>query len=59
MMIIGVIILGFLIYALVGKGEVNLGDIGKSSPENLLKERYVNGEIDEEKYLKMKETLKK
>ena len=29
------------------------------SPEDLLKERFVNGEIDEETYLKMKETLKR
>ena len=31
----------------------------KKSPEEILKERFVNGEIDEETYLKMKKTLNK
>ncbi len=31
----------------------------KKSPEEILKERFVNGEIDEETYLKMKDTLNK
>jgi uncharacterized membrane protein len=31
----------------------------KKSPEEILKERFVNGEIGEETYLKMKETLNK
>ncbi len=31
----------------------------KKNPEEILKERFVKGEIDEETYIKMKETLNK
>lgn len=61
MMIILVIgICVFLYYILfngqAAKGHFTMPD--KESAEDKLKMRYVNGEIDEETYLQMKETLK-
>lgn len=59
MMIIGIIGLGVLMYYLLAneeKGRVLFS--GKSSPEELLKQRFVKGEIDEKTYLQMKETIK-
>ena len=56
MMIIFWLGAGFLIYYLFKNGSFNT-PAGKN-PEELLKERFVNGEIDEATYLQMKETLK-
>lgn len=46
----------FLIYYLYQNGSFNTS--ARKNPEALLKERFVNGEIDEATYLQMKETLK-
>ena len=51
------IIGGVVVYFLVKGRKINLS--GSSDAEEALKRRYVNGEIDEETYLKMKETIKK
>lgn len=56
MMIIFWLGAAFLIYYLFQNGTFNTPK-GKS-PEDLLKERFVKGEIDEATYLQMKETLK-
>jgi len=45
-------------YLLTNKKDVNLGNNHKTSPEEKLKERYVNGEIDEETFNKMLKTIK-
>jgi putative membrane protein len=56
MMILLFIGIAVLIYYLVNNGNVTLP--GKKSAEDILKERFVKGEIDEKAYLQMKETLK-
>lgn len=53
MMIIGLAVIIFVIYYSSGKRLP-----GTNKAEDTLKERFVNGEIDEETYLKMKKTLK-
>ncbi len=61
MMLIFLVGFGFLIYYLFLNGKTTNGGFafqGTQSPEELLKSRYVNGEIDEKTYLQMKETLK-
>lgn len=59
MMLIAVIGIGFLIYYLNSNGKMGTGSsTGKGSAEELLKARFVNGEIDEKTYLQMKETIK-
>ena len=54
-MIIGVILIAVLIYFVVRKSG-RPGDFPES-PQELLKKRYINGEISKEEYLEMKETL--
>lgn len=56
MWLIVIIVVAFVFY-----GNTNRSDSFKSkkSPEELLKERFVKGEIDETTYFKMKETLGK
>lgn len=58
MMIIPIAVIGLVVYYLF-KGSGNLPNLNKNNPNELLKERFVNGEIDEQTYLQMKETLKK
>lgn len=56
MMIFGWLIIGFIIYHLLkdrGTSFINTDN----NAEARLKERYVNGEIDEETYLRMKKTI--
>lgn len=53
------IILGIAAYFLFyNKGNYNIQFPNRKSAEEILKERYVNGEIDEETYKKMKEIIK-
>lgn len=56
MMFIFPILIGVVLYYFYSNNKENL--IGNKSPENILKERFINGEIDEATYLQMKETLK-
>ncbi len=53
MMMIGWLIIGFIIYHLIKDRGVSLIN-SDSNAESRLKERYVNGEIDEETYIRMK-----
>ncbi len=57
MMILPIVVVGLVLYY-VFKGSGNLSNSNKSDPNELLKERFVKGEIDEQAYLQMKETLK-
>lgn len=57
MMFIGWLIIGLIIYSFFK--EKGTSFINIDNAESKLKERYVNGEIDEETYLRMKETIKK
>ena len=58
MMILLLLFLGFGIYYLVtNKGIANIKLNGSKTPEEILMNRYVNGEIDEETYARMKETI--
>lgn len=52
-----IIIIAFVYYS--NNGSFGTFSIGKKDPDELLRERFVKGEIDESKYLQMKETLKK
>ncbi len=52
-----IIIVGVVIYIIYQKDKTIFNR--KESSEDLLEKRFINGEIDEETYIKMKETLKK
>lgn len=56
MMMIGWLIIGFIIYHLIKDRGVSLIN-SDNNAESRLKERYVNGEIDEETYVRMKKTI--
>lgn len=59
MMIFIWILLGFGIYSLLkNTGGVNLKLDHRNDPEETLKQRYVNGEIDEETYTRMLKTIR-
>lgn len=54
------LLVGVVIYFLViNKNSTNFKFSGRKTSEDILKERFANGEIDEETYLKMKETLRR
>ncbi|WP_409229059.1 SHOCT domain-containing protein [Gudongella sp. SC589] len=60
MMIIVALLIGVAVYYLVtGDNPVGKGPVRGNGPEDKLKERFVNGEIDEEEYIRMKEVLRK
>lgn len=64
MMILVWVIVGFGIYYFMKNNTNDTGSCCSTSKnqknsEEILKERFVNGEIDEETYLKMKNTLNK
>jgi len=61
MMIIFIVLIGVVLYyAFEGKGNIDIFDQKHKNDSNeILKEKFVNGEIDEKTYLQMKETLKK
>lgn len=44
-------------YYLLKEGKINLESKNNNSASNRLDERYINGEIDEETYKKMKKTI--
>lgn len=59
MMILFWLLIGFgIYYFLISKKDVNLGNSHKTRPEEKLKERYVNGEIDEETFNKRLKTIR-
>ena len=58
MMIIPIVVIGLVLYYGF-RGTVNAPNFYKKDPNETLKERFVNGEIDEQTYLQMKETLKR
>lgn len=62
MMIIIALLIGVLVYYLVtGKDNIQFGDKNekKKSPVEVLKNRYANGEIDEETYRRMLTVLER
>lgn len=59
MMILTFLLLGFVIYFIVtNKDAQDFKFSSKKNPEEILRERYVNGEIDEDTFKNMKEVLK-
>ena len=53
-----IVIVGIVIYFLYNnKGNSSIQFPNRKSAEETLKERFVNGEIDEETFKKMKDTL--
>ena len=59
MMILTFLLLGFVIYYFVANKDVqNFKLSNNKNPEEILRERYVNGEIDEDTFKSMKEVLK-
>lgn len=61
MMILEFLVIGFLVYyAITSKNNnKNAHSQRRKTPEEIVKERFVMGEIDEETYFQMIETLKK
>lgn len=57
MWLIVIIVIGYVYYS--NKNGSSSFGIGNKNSDELLKERFVKGEIDESTYLQMKETLKK
>jgi uncharacterized membrane protein len=53
------ILLIVLVYLLFSDGRKNIYIKGEDNAESILKERYVNGEIDEETFRKMRSVIKK
>jgi uncharacterized membrane protein len=58
MMFIPLIIIGVVLYYIF-KGNSGLPIQNGNRTEDILNERFATGEIDEQTYLQMKETLKK
>lgn len=62
MMILGLLAIGFLVYYLMdGKHRGSVLDLTtrkETTATEILKQRFVNGEIDEKAYLQMSETIK-
>ncbi|MGB5824647.1 MAG: hypothetical protein WBH44_11295 [Proteocatella sp.] len=58
MMFLVVIIIGVIVYYGF-KGDSSLPNANRNQAEDILKRRYVTGEIDEKTYLQMREILKK
>lgn len=59
MMILFLLIIGVAVYFLVkNNGSMSLGERSKDKSVEILKQRYVNGEIDDEEYKRMSKILK-
>lgn len=58
MMVLGVILILVLAYFLFRKGGISQSG-GNDSPLDVLKKRYVNGEISQDEFLEKREILKK
>lgn len=59
MMILLVVLIIAVIYFNTGGKSSQYFNKNSKNPEELLKERFVNGEIDEDTYLSMKETIRR
>ena len=60
MYILLLLLVGVVVYFIVANkgGTKNFKMPGRKSPQDILDERFANGEIDEEAYKKMKEALR-
>ncbi|BEP28324.1 SHOCT domain-containing protein [Helicovermis profundi] len=59
MMILIILLVGaFIYYSMNGNTFKGAVGFSKRNPDELLKERFINGEIDEKTYVQMKETLR-
>lgn len=58
MMILVWIIVGYLVYDYLKKNNVSSGTQENGSAMEVLKQRYVNGEIDEETFQRLSKTIK-
>ena len=58
MIILWVLLVVGIYYVLKSNDIIDFDRNSQSDPEKVLKERYVNGEIDEETYSKMRKTLR-
>ncbi|MFA9422278.1 MAG: SHOCT domain-containing protein [Sedimentibacter sp.] len=59
MMIILVLIIGFGIYYIYKNNTVLDNDNKENNAEDILRQRYVNGEIDDETFARMIKVIKK
>ena len=58
-MILLVLIIGIVVYFLVkNSGRSTFSEQTENKPVEILKQRYVNGEIDDEEYIRMLKILK-
>lgn len=57
MMFFGWILIAVFCYYAFMKGDSTMPNIISKSPKETLDERFVNGEIDEETYMRMKKIL--
>ncbi len=57
MMIIGLLLIGAVIYLLFKNKEISGTGTPRETPLDLLQKRYVNGEISQEEYREKKEIL--
>ncbi len=59
MYILLLLLIGVIVYfVIVNKNKTSFNLPGRKSPEDILNERFANGEIDEQTYRKMKEALR-
>jgi len=57
MMLFGWILIAVVFYYMFANGNSNMPKLNSKSPKEVLDERFVNGEIDEETYTRMKKAL--
>ncbi len=58
MFILGIVLIGVIVYLAVRKGGIGGTGQDSESPLDLLQKRYVNGDISKEEYLEKKDILK-
>jgi uncharacterized membrane protein len=56
-MIFVLVLILIVVYFMFKDDKINF-NTNQNNPEQKLKERYINGEIDEETYLKMKSVIR-
>jgi uncharacterized membrane protein len=58
MMILFLLLLGVAMYYLLkNNGSLDVGKVNKDKPIEILKQRYANGEINDEEYIRMLKTI--